>query len=130
MAASTVDAVLKVPTDRTINFFRLWLEFLAPYHDLTEREIDLMSYFLHKRQALSADILNEEILDSVLMSDDSKKEISKLLGITDKNFNIIYSRLRKKKLIINERINKRFIPVLKKSAKTFQMLIYFEFADE
>jgi hypothetical protein len=130
MGAPIADAILKVPTKRSTNFFRLWVEFLGPYHNLTEREIDVLTCFLKIRHNLSKSVLDEKILDKVLFSDDSKKSVCDEIGITEKNFNMVFSRLKKKNLIINNSINKRFIPLLKDNAKVFQMLVYFEFSDD
>lgn len=43
-----VDSVIRVPTTLD-GFFRYWFEFLKPFHQLTEREIDVASAFIKHR---------------------------------------------------------------------------------
>ncbi len=130
MSSLLVDKVLRVPAHKKMDFFRLWVDFLRPYHDLTQRESDLLICLLRCRHQLMKDISNEDFLDSILFTEKIKKQIHKEMGITDKNFNVLISRLKEKKLIIDGKINRRFIPNLKDDAKEFQILILFEFMDE
>lgn len=130
MSSFLVDKVLRVPAHKKTDFFRLWVEFLRPYHDLTQRESELFICLLRCRHQLMKDVHNDEFLDNILFTDKIKKQIYKEIGITDKNFNVLMARLREKKLIIDGKINKRFIPNLKDNAKEFQILILFEFLDE
>lgn len=130
MSSLLVDNVTRVPTKVETNFFRLWVEFLRPYHDLTERESEIFAILLKCRHQLSKEIHNQELLDQVLFSDENKKVLYKELNITSANFYMIMTRLKKKKLIINGRLNKKFIPVLKEGAKEFKMLVLFDFTND
>jgi len=51
-----------MPTISLNDFFKNWLIFLRPYHELTDRQIDLAASFLKKRYELSKDITNESYL--------------------------------------------------------------------
>ena len=56
-------------------FFRMWLEFLRPFHKLTEREMDVLSVFLKERFDLSKVVSDQEILDKLTMGEDTKRKI-------------------------------------------------------
>ncbi len=130
MVSSTVDNVLRVPSNKDSNFFRLWVSFLSPYHDLTDREADVLTCLLKSRHELLKEITNEDLLYQVLFSEKNKRKIYTELGISNLNFNVLVARLKKKNLIINDKINNRFIPALKSDSNEFKILILFEFKDD
>ena len=60
--------VIRIPTKLSTNFFRYWIEFLRPFHNLTEREMQVASTILKKRYELSKVMQDDNILDKVTMS--------------------------------------------------------------
>ena len=66
--------VIRIPTSQK-KFFRFWFEFLKPFHKLTDREIDVITAFTYERYNLGKVISDEDILDKVVMSEDTKKKI-------------------------------------------------------
>lgn len=130
MASLLIDSYLRVPTKKDGDFFRLWVGFLKPYHDLTERESSILAYLLKSRYQLSKEINNEEILDQVLFSEQTKKKIYTELNITQENFHVLFSRLRKKGVIVGDKLNKRFVPALKDNDKEFKMIVSFDFQND
>ena len=107
-------------------FFRMWLEFLRPFHKLTERETDVMAAFLKQRYALSKVVSDQDILNKLTMSDDTKKKIREECNISQAHFQVIMTKLKKSKMIENGNINPRFIPRIKDETKGFQLLLTFE----
>ena len=67
-----VDSVIKIPTTLD-DFFRYWFEFLKPFHQLTGREIDVATALVKQRYKLSKVITDNNILDKVVMSEDTRK---------------------------------------------------------
>ncbi len=130
MSSLFVDNVTRVPTNVETDFFRLWVDFLKPYHDLTERESEVLTCLLKCRNKLKKDIHNDELLDQALFSESTKRKIYTDLGVTASNFHVLIARLKKKGIIIEDKLNKRFIPKLKDDAKEFKMLILFDFNDD
>jgi hypothetical protein len=57
------------------DFFRAWIDFHRPIHELTPREMDVLAAFLKKRYELGKVISDPKILKNTLMSDPVKKEI-------------------------------------------------------
>lgn len=107
-------------------FFRIWLEFLRPFHKLTERETDVMAAFLKQRFELSKVVSDQEILNKLTMSEDTKKKVRDDCNISQAHFQVIMTKLKKSKMIDNGKINPRFIPRVEQDAKSFQLLLSFE----
>ena len=118
--------VISIPTSLEGKFFKYWLEFLRPIHKLTNREIEVVELFLKNRYKLSKVVSDEELLDKIAMGEDVKKEIRETLGITLEHFQVIMSKLRKNNVIVNNKLNRKFIPNLVKGDNTFYLLLYFE----
>lgn len=127
--APTFNGAIRIPASLKGSFFRYWFEFLEPIHNLTEREIDVITSFVKQRFELSKVITDDEILDKVVMSDDTKKKVREECNISLPHFQVILGKLRKNKLIVDNKINKRFIPQITKDAKDFKYLLYFELDD-
>ena len=124
-----VDNVLSIPTSLKGKFFKHWFQFLLPYHNLTDREMDVAAAFLLKRYELSKVISDVNILNSVLMNEDTKRSIRETLDIKHPHFQVIMSKLRKAKVVIDGRINPRFIPNVKEENGNFKLLLLFTFDD-
>ena len=127
---SGVDNVLNIPTSLKGKFFKQWLVFLLPYHNLTDREMDVAAAFLQKRFELAKVISDVNILNSVLMNEDTKREIRETCEIKHPHFQVIMSKLRKSKVIVDNRLNPKFIPNVKEENGNFKLLLLFSFKDE
>lgn len=131
MEKKRVNNIIRIPTSLEGKFFRYWFEFLAPFHNLTSREMDVATAFVKQRFELSRSISDEDILDRVTMSEDTKQKIREECNITTPHFQVIMGKLRKAKVIINNKINPRFIPKnINTSDKAFQLLLYFDLDEE
>lgn len=118
--------IVRVPCSLSKGFFRYWFMFLEPFHKLTDREIDVITSFVKQRYELSKVIKDNEILDKVTMSEDTKKKVREECNITLPHFQVIMGKLRKNKVIIDGKINSRFIPNIDEETGTFQLLLLFE----
>lgn len=121
-----INGVIRIPASLSGSFFRFWFEFLTPIHNLTEREIDIITAFVKQRYNLSKVIKDEDILDQVVMSEDTKRKVREECNITLAHFQVIMGKLKKNKLIVDGKINRRFIPQLPEDAKEFKLLLYFD----
>ena len=121
-----VNNVVRIPTSLKGKFFRYWMEFLEPFHKLTDREMDIVTAFLKHRYELSKVIKDDEILDKVTMSEDTKRQIREECNITLPHFQVIMGKLRKNKVIIDGKINPRFIPNITEEEGNFQLMLLFE----
>ena len=119
--------IIQVPAGIDTGLFRWWLIFLRPIIKLTDREIDVVSSFLHQRYLLSKNIQDPILLDKVLMSDDIKKTVMEECKITLKHFYVIMSELRKHGVIKDSILNPRLIPNIRQDDNgVFQLLILFK----
>nr|DAF71888.1 MAG TPA: hypothetical protein [Bacteriophage sp.] len=118
--------VIRIPTSISTSFFRFWFEFLRPFHNLTDREMQVASSLLKRRYELSKVIQDEIILDKVVMSEDTKKVVREECNISLPHFQVIMGKLRKNKVILDGRINPRFIPNLTEEHGSFRLLLNFE----
>lgn len=120
--------IVEIKTKLDTEFFRWWCIFLRPLINLTNREIDVIACFLKQRFELSKSISDPAILDTMVMSNDTKRKVIEECQITQEHFYVVMSNLKKSKVIINDVINPRLIPNLKVDEKTgyFQLLILFK----
>lgn len=123
---SKPDNVIRIPCNAT-TFYRYWLKFLSPFHSLTDREIDLAAALLKTRQELSKSVLDPVLLDEALMSDSVLKKIRDDLGMAPPYFICLKTSLKKKKFIVDGKINKRLIPNISDENSMFQLLLLFDF---
>jgi hypothetical protein len=127
MAVEKVNNVIRIPTSLKGKFFRIWIEFLSPLHSLTNKEKDVIASLLKNRFELSSLISDPVLLDKWLMSDDVKKKVKEECGVSEAFFQVILGKLRKTNMIIDGRINPKFIPKnINKEDSSFQLLLYFD----
>lgn len=120
-----VNNVIRIPTSLK-KFFRYWFEFLKPFHKLTDREIDVITAFTYERYLLSKVISDSDILDKVVMSEDTKKKVREESNITLAHFQVIMGKLRRNKVIIDNRINPKFIPNITDENGSFKLMLLFD----
>lgn len=126
--AKQVDSIVRIPCKVDGKFFRYWFEFLQPFHNLTEREMDVITSFVKQRYKLSKVIKDNEILDKVTMSEDTKKKVREECDISLPHFQVIMGKLRKNKVIIDGMINPRYIPSVDEENGSFKMMLLFDFS--
>lgn len=119
--------VIRIPTSLSGNFFRIWIEYLTPLHNLTNREKDVVAAFIKARFELSKAVSDSTLLDKIVMSDDIKNKIKKECNVSDAFFQVILGKLRKTGVITDGKINPKFIPKrLSHDAQSCQLLLLFE----
>lgn len=117
--------IVRVPC-KVEDFFRYWFEFLKPFHKLTNREIDVIASFVKQRYELSKAITDDKLLDRVTMSEETKRKVREECHMELPHFQVIMGKLRKNNVIVDGKINPRFIPNLKGEDNMFQLLLLFE----
>ena len=121
-----INNVIRIPTSVENKFFRYWFEFLAPFHKLTNKEMDVATSFVKTRFELSKVITDKELLDKVLMSEDTKKKIMSECNITNAHFQVIMGKLKRNNVIVNNKINPKFIPNVTEDKVIFKLLLLFD----
>lgn len=118
--------IIRIPTSIDGKFFRYWFEFLKPFHQLTDREAEIVACFIKHRYLLSKVISDSDILDKVLMGEDTKKKVCEECNISTTHLQVLISKFRKNGIIINNKINPRFIPNITAEKGPFNLLIFFD----
>ena len=126
MTKMGVDNVARVPCKLDYSFFKMWFMFLQPFHHLTEREMEVATSFVKQRYELSKVVSDSDILDKLVMSEDTKRKVREECNITLPHFQVILGKLRKNKVIVDGKINPKFIPNINADNDAFQLLLLFE----
>ena len=121
-----INNIIRIPTSLDGKFFRYWLEFLKPFHSLSEREMQVATLFIKQRYELSKVISDEDILNRVLMGEETKKAMREECGLSLPHFQVIMGKFRKKKIIVDNKINPKFIPNITEENGVFQLLLFFD----
>lgn len=115
-----------ITVHNTDEFFRSWFEILKPFHHLTNRAMDVATSMVKKRYELGKVINDEQILDKILFSTDVQKEIREECSLSIPQFYSILNKLRVNKVVIDNKINPKFIPNLHENEDKFKFLILFD----
>lgn len=120
-----INNAIMIPVEEE-NFFRYWFEILKPFHHLTNRAIDVATALVKKRYELSKVINDVQILDKILFSTDVQKEIRAECNLSIPQYYTILNKLRNNNVIVDNKINTKFIPNVKEGDDKFKLLILFD----
>lgn len=118
-----INAALRVPC-KPENFIRVWFEFLKPVHKLTDKEADVAAQFVIHYMELSKDISDEEHINAILFSKKTKNQICQTLGLKQPYFRTILQNLRRNKVIVNGKLEKKYVPSYVPGQKFRLMFIF------
>ena len=110
------------------DFFKVWVAFLKPIHDLTKKEMEVLAAYLQERYRINKKVKDLDIVDNILLSNKVRKTICKQCGIKPKYLNVILSKFRKNGVIRNEKLFLNLIPSIDKDGA--RLMINFSFKDE
>lgn len=125
MKTVDIDSVIRIPVTEDSLYFS-WLYFIKPIHGLTMTEISVAASLLKHRSKLKAIINDQSILDRELLGKTIRDEIIKETGVTLKHYRMILTNLRKRKFLVDDCINVRYIPDVKENKNDFRVLLKFE----
>lgn len=122
-----VNNVIKIPSKLETDFFKYWLEFLRPFHNMAPRESDVIAELLRTRFELSKVIKDPVLLEKITLSEEYREKVRQTLGITANHFQVILCKLRKTGVLLEDRINPKFIPNVTEdnATGTFKLLFIF-----
>ena len=127
MVKKGVDNVVRIPCKLDYSFFKMWFMFLQPFHHLTEREMEVATSFVKQRYELSKVVSDNDILDRLVMSEDTKRKVREECNITLPHFQVIMGKLRKNNIIIDGKLNPRYIPRVIEENRSFKLMLLFDF---
>ncbi|MFA6662145.1 MAG: hypothetical protein WCS56_03830 [Bacilli bacterium] len=123
-----INNIIKISTSINGAFFKYWLEFMSPFHHMTNKELFVASCILKHYYILSQKISDPDIVDSVLMSEDERKNIRSECNISPQHYQVILGNLKKKNVLINNKFNPKFIPNIKDNESC--LLLKFELNED
>lgn len=112
------------------SFFLYWLEFLKPFHKLTSVEVRILAGILQERFILSKVISDERVLDRVVLGRETRKKLVESCHISSNNLSVTIISLKNKGIIVDNRINKKYIPNLSPNSNRYEMILSFNFTNE
>ena len=127
MVKKGVDNVVRIPCKLDYSFFKMWFMFLQPFHHLTEREMEVATSFVKQRYELSKVVSDNGILDRLVMSEDTKRKVREECNITLPHFQVIMGKLRKNNIIVDGKLNPRYIPRVIDENGSFKLMLLFDF---
>ena len=127
MVKKGVDNVVRIPCKLDYSFFKMWFMFLQPFHHLTEREMEVATSFVKQRYQRSKVVCDNEILDRLVMSEDTKRKVREECNITLPHFQVIMGKLRKNNIIVDGKLNPRYIPRVIEENGSFKLMLLFDF---
>lgn len=127
MIKKGVDNVVRIPCKLDYSFFKMWFMFLQPFHHLTEREMEVATSFVKQRYELSKVVSDNDILDRLVMSEDTKRKVREECSITLPHFQVIMGKLRKSNIIVDGKLNPRYIPRVIEENGSFKLMLLFDF---
>lgn len=127
MVKKGVGNVVRIPCKLDYSFFKMWFMFLQPFHHLTEREMEVATSFVKQRYELSKVVSDNDILDKLVMSEDTKRKVREECNITLPHFQVIMGKLRKNNIIIDGKLNPRYIPRVVEESGSFKLMLLFDF---
>ena len=110
------------------DFFRAWVEFLKPIHNLSKKEMDVLAVFLKKRWELGKVITDQDTLNKVLMSRETRSEIRSICGLSVKHLQVIICKFKKNGVVKDNRIYLNLIPSI--TNEGVGLMVYFSFENE
>lgn len=122
-----VDGVVRIPCKFDYSFFKRWFLFLQPIHCLTQREMEVAAAFVKHRYELSKVVTDEALIDKLVLSEDTKKKIREECNMTTSHFLVVIGKLKKAGIIVDGRLNPRYIPKVVKGNNNYKLLLLFDF---
>lgn len=107
------------------NFFLMWMRFTEPFHKLAPRYQTVVAILLRYYYELGKEITNEKILWKEVFSYDSKIKLADEMEINKQSVENLLTYLRKRNVIINNRISPAYLPDLSKDPSKFSININF-----
>jgi len=92
------------------SFYRMWVEFLTPFHKLTPREKDVMARIIAQYYHFQESVDDPVVLKDVLWSRTSRKDMMESLGMSQAHFQMALGKLRANGVLIDGDINKKYLP--------------------
>lgn len=119
--------VIRIPTALNSELFDYWFHFMQPFHNLTDREMEVAGQYAWKRYQLLKREPDPDIVDEAMQKEDIRAQIREAAGVTPAHYQVILGKFRKAKVLIGNKFNPRFMPSIVEEEGTFKLLLVFDF---
>ena len=109
--------------------FKKWLDITNSFHNLPSQEKNVLSLLLYYHYITKKDVTNDKIIWKIVFDYDTKNLIKEELDMKDQGLQNVLSKLRKKKIIQDNKIINFFIPDIEKDSKNFKVIFNFNIID-
>lgn len=106
------------------SFYRLWIEFLAPFHKLTARERDVAARIISQYFRLKDEVQDPDVLKDIMWSRKSRKDMMASLGMSQAHFQMVLAKLKESGVLQNGDINPRYIPHKTEDPRFLLQIVY------
>ena len=127
MGTKGVDNVVRIPCKLDYSFFKKRFKNIQTFHRHTEREMEVANNLVKQRYELSKVVSDNNILDRLVMSEDTKRKVREECNITLPHFQVIMGKLRKSNIIVDGKLNPRYIPRVIEENGSFKLMLLFDF---
>lgn len=103
------------------DFFKAWVTLLQPFLNIRPKEAEVLAKLIEHRHEIAQSLTDEDEISLILFSTKRRKQMREELNIEELNFNNLIHALRKKPLIINDKLIKKVIPIISKDFKSFKL---------
>jgi len=107
-----------------------WLKFIKPFHNLPEQPMRILALVLYYYFEYKEKITDDEIIWKMIFEYDTKVKILNELNIKNHTLENKFTDLRKRGVIKNNTVDKKFIPDLNINSKEFQINFRFNIKDD
>jgi hypothetical protein len=106
--------------------FEHWVALTQPLHKLTDAESSIFLEFLRKRHLFASNVKDDNVVNKLLFSTDTRKEIMVSLGYKMGTFQNYLTSMRNKGVIQDNKINKKLIPNYEDGTNNFKLIFNFD----
>lgn len=106
------DVALRIPCTQE-SFHKVWFDLLRSIHRLTQKETEVAVCFVKHWNKLKDTVKDDKQLNQLLFSPQEKAEICKELDITPQHMRKIMVKLKQRHIVVNGKLNYRYIPKYK-----------------
>lgn len=92
------------------SFYRMWMEFLTPFHKLTAREKDVAARILQQYFKFKDSVSDPDVLKELMWSRSSRVDIMTSLKMSQAHFQMVVAKLKAAGILIDGEFNPRYIP--------------------
>ncbi len=113
------------------SFYRMWVEFLTPFHKLTAREKDVAARILMQYFRFKDSVPDHEVLKELLWSRNSRKDIMESLKMSQAHFQMVIAKLKGAGFLLPDGdIEKRYIPHKTMDDSRFMLQIVYDWSSK